>query len=132
MTDKEYSEFMTKCANIPYFHKDYSWLKEHCYRTLNKPCSPNTRNEHLAVLDLIKEHEERQKWIKCSDDLPDMDVDVLGTTKDYGDVAKFTRMKSYLNDAGWEWVLTDDIEGTSYRPDEIIAWMPLPEPYKGE
>ena len=48
---------MTKYENISY--KDYSWLKEHCYRTLKRPCSPNTRNEHLAILDLIKEHEER-------------------------------------------------------------------------
>ena len=59
MRDKEYVEFLTKCANITY--KDYSWLKDHCYRTLKKPCSPNIRNEHLAVLDLIKEHDERQR-----------------------------------------------------------------------
>ena len=39
--------------------KDYSWLKEHCYRTLKKPCSPSIASEHLAILDLIKEHEER-------------------------------------------------------------------------
>ena len=69
-------------------------------------------------------------WTKCSDNhLPDMDVDVLGTSKD-GDVLKVTRMKSYFEDAGWEWVLSDDIEGNYYHPDEIIAWMPLPEPYK--
>lgn len=69
-------------------------------------------------------------WIKCSDNyLPDMDVDVLGTSK-YGDVLKVTRMKSYLEDAGWNWVLSDDIEGNSYHPNEIIAWMPLPERYE--
>ena len=59
MADIEYDKFLTKCANIPC--KDYSWLKDHCYRTLKKPCSPNARNEHLAILDLIKEHEEQQK-----------------------------------------------------------------------
>lgn len=59
MIDEEYNEFMPKCANVPY--KDYSWLKNHCYRMLKLPCSPNTRNEHLAVLDLIKEHEEQQR-----------------------------------------------------------------------
>ena len=48
---------MTKNENIPY--KDYSWLKDHCYRTLKKPCSPSAVSEHLAILDLIKEHEER-------------------------------------------------------------------------
>ncbi len=58
MTDEEQNGFMPKCLNAPY--SDYSWLKEHCYRVLKNPCSPNTRNEHLAVLDLIKEHEEQQ------------------------------------------------------------------------
>ncbi len=70
--------------------------------------------------------------IKCPDDLPDLDVDVLGTTKEYGDVVKVTRWKTLLEKCGWEWVLTDDIEGTSYKPDEIIAWMPLPEGFKEE
>lgn len=49
---------MEKNENIPY--KDYSW-KEHCYRTLKKPCSPSAASEHLAILDLIKEHEERNR-----------------------------------------------------------------------
>lgn len=80
----------------------------------------------LAVNYLVKE----ERWIKCSDRLPDMDVDVLGTTKDYGDVVKVTRMKTYCKVTGWEWVLTDDVEGNAYNPDEIIAWMPLPEVYK--
>lgn len=72
------------------------------------------------------------RWIKCSDNLPDMNVDVFGTEKDYRDVVKVTRMRTVFNDAGWEWVLTDDISGTNYyyKPDEIIAWMPLPEAYK--
>ncbi len=79
--------------------------------------------------EIIGKYEE-PRWIKCSDNLPDIAVDVLGTTKDNGDVVKVTRWKTYVGDADWEWLLTDDIEGNSYHPDEIIAWMPLPEGYK--
>lgn len=113
-------------------------LKEHCERQIQQferieKLMPVTQNdwkryeEHKLVLELL---EREPRWTKCSDGLPDMYVDVLGTTKDYGDVVKVTRMTSCLEAAGWEWVLTDDIEGNSYHPDEIIAWMPLPEGYK--
>jgi hypothetical protein len=71
-------------------------------------------------------------WIKCSEHLPNFDVDVLATTKEYGDVVKVTRWRTILKDCGWEWVLVDDTEGNVYNSDEIIAWMPLPEPYKAE
>lgn len=75
-------------------------------------------------------YQKIEDWTKCSDDLPDMDVDVLGTTKRYGDVVKVARWETSLEASGWEWMLTDDIEGNAYEPDEIIAWMPLPEGYK--
>ena len=84
--------------------------------------------EYINELPPVYHHEN---WTKYSpDNLPDIDVDVMGTTKDYGNVVKVTRMQTYCEDAGWEWVLTDDVEGNSYHPDEIIAWMPLPKPYK--
>jgi len=79
-----------------------------------------------------KEPIDSNNWIKCSDHLPDLDVEVLGTEKEYGNVVKVARMATCLEDCGWEWVLADDIEGTSYKPDEIIAWMPLPEGFKEE
>ncbi|MCR5234446.1 MAG: hypothetical protein K6E53_11180 [Lachnospiraceae bacterium] len=47
-------EWMIKTQNIPC--QDYSWLKEHCERTLQKTLSPNARTEHQAVLNLIKEN----------------------------------------------------------------------------
>ena len=75
---------------------------------------------------------QEPNWIKCSEHLPNFDVDVLATTKEYGDVVKVTRWRTILKDCGWEWVLVDDTEGNVYNSDEIIAWMPLPEPYKAE
>lgn len=88
----------------------------------------------LEILDKYKseseEYKEKSPWTKCSDNLPDMNVDVLGTTKDYGVVLKVIRMLSKHEAAGWEWVLSNDSEGASFSKDEIIAWMPLPEAYK--
>ena len=118
MMSQQIGEFMTKCANIPY--KDYSWLKDHCYRTLNRPCSPNARNEHLAVLDLIKEHEERY-WIPVSERLPEESDYVLCCDKDgymtIGYVSKYSK----------EWCFDDDEIDI-----DVVAWMTLPEPYKAE
>lgn len=81
---------------------------------------------------IIKALEQEPNWIKCSEHLPKFDVDVLATTKEYGDVVKVTRWRTILKDCGWEWVLVDDTEGNAYNSDEIIAWMTLPESYKAE
>lgn len=79
-----------------------------------------------------KEKSMEDTWIKCSVHLPALDTDVLGTTKDDGDVVKVTRQRTCLEECGWEWVLTDDVSGTRYKPDDIITWMPLPEGFKEE
>ena len=113
-------------------------LKEHCKRQVQQfervekimPVTPNDwkrYEEHKLILELL---EQEPRWIKCSDSLPDIDVDVLGTLKDYGDVVKVARIKTIFDDAGWEWELVDDIEGKFFGSDEITAWMPLPEGYK--
>lgn len=41
-----------------------------------------------------KKIDRAANWIKikCPDDLPDLGVDVLGTTKEYGDVVKVARV----------------------------------------
>ena len=124
MTDKEYVEFMIKCANIPY--KDYSWLKDHCYRTLKRPCSPNTRNEHLAILDLIKEHEERQ-WIPVSEGLPKV-ADCYTVTRQIGsdlivDACYFDGIGNWHNDK--------QINHERNYLTNVVAWMPPPNPYQG-
>lgn len=92
----------------------------------------NCRDIDKLVNDLPSVTPQDPNWIKCSEHLPNFDVDVLATTKEYGDVVKVTRWRTILKDCGWEWVLVDDTEGNVYNSDEIIAWMPLPEPYKAE
>ena len=53
---KDFPEGFTKYQGQPY--KDYSWLREHCEKTLSKPISQNAKMEHIAVLNLIEENKK--------------------------------------------------------------------------
>ena len=79
---------------------------------IRKPTVFNYKN----YVDLLK----RTRWIPVSERLPDVDVEVL-TTTDWSDV-----LIAWLGKGGaWE------TEELILDNDEILAWMPLPEPYKG-
>ena len=56
------------------------------------------------------------KWIPCTDRLPEKDCDCLVTISDGG-----IDIRGYSYSKGWDW------DGF----DRVIAWMELPEPYKG-
>lgn len=61
----------------------------------------------------------KTEWIPVSERLPEVDVEVI-TTTDWSDV-----LIAWLNkDGAWE---TEEFILTN---DEILAWMPLPEPYR--
>lgn len=79
--------------------------------------------EHRALwhyeqaLSEIKETLERNNWIPCSDGLPEKDGEYLVT------------------DNGWP-ITTVEVDvlcgGTWVSNDNVVAWMPLPEPWEGE
>lgn len=68
------------------------------------------------------------KWIPCSERLPNEDERVLIATKTtdriyFGTYTKrygFSMREGFICDDGFMWLST------------AIAWMPLPQPYKGE
>ena len=62
----------------------------------------------------------KQRWIPVSERLPEEETTVLICT-DQGDIDA-SRIFSY-SDGTWEWF------ASSWCYGEIIAWMPLPEPY---
>ena len=61
-------------------------------------------------------------WIPCSERLPEEDQEVLATTN-WGDVTYAWR---YDNN---KWFIHEG--NTNATTDDILAWMPMPEPYKG-
>ena len=97
-------------------------LKQHCEAVCKKfkdvPTS-GTYGEHRLVLDLLQQTE----WIPVSDRLPEKNVEVLATTS--WDAVTIAEMYS-AND----WFIHEGT--TNAETDEIVAWMPLPEPYKAE
>ena len=109
------------------------------------------------VIETISECEEpsakpEQKWIPCSERLPEVNKEpyaisiqlckdefelyesepVLVTIKVRGGerigIATYTYDSMHPEDVMWNGCF-DDYEVDS---DNVIAWMPLPEPYKGE
>lgn len=75
------------------------------------------------------------KWIDPNDRLPECDEEVLITVKagtdleDYGETTTEEVWQAVFHSEGWcrNFTLWNDVELTG----EVLAWMPLPEPYKG-
>ena len=66
-------------------------------------------------------------WISCSEKLPENDECVLATTA-WGDVTIAERVYPPINDTCW--FIHDG--NTNATIDNVVAWMPLPEPYRGD
>ena len=94
-----------------------------------------------TVQDFVDKCREcgKQRWIPCSERLPDERKDCIVTFKDgYVDTMCYApdlyRVDEYdfyakKGKAGW---YDYDSEWGYYSRDDVIAWMPLPEPYKEE
>lgn len=86
-----------------------------------------------------------QRWIPVTEALPkeeDCPMDCLVTRKskfigNYTDMAVCEKNGTWTHE-DWDAIVLGDVEDgkstglISTRDDNIIAWMPLPEPYKGE
>ena len=101
-----------------------SLRKEQC----NKVCKilddvlANRPTERDTLITAVRTVFEEQKWIPCSERLPEDCTEVF--------VYLFGRPSPYIawiEDTHW---YTEDFEVD--REDEPVAWMPLPEPYREE
>jgi len=88
------------------------------------------REDELALktaIETLKEQRPHGEWIPCSERVPKESgyylVQTDGSHNNVIDIAEFGRLWSKkCEDFGWGW----------NKASRVIAWMPLPEPYKGE
>lgn len=81
----------------------------------------------------LKAKEEAQEWIPCNERLPEEAGMYLITEQNYG--FKFDAVcKNVLVHSSYFSVNEKEFQDTVYLPNcsNITAWMPLPEPYKGD
>lgn len=100
-------------------------MKDLIYRQGAINAIENTECELLAcewdeLTDAIKQVPSAQQWTPVSEGLPEKEVEVLVTTS-WGNVCM-----AWCDNGKWR---AEYING--YDDDEILAWMPLPEPYEG-
>lgn len=75
------------------------------------------------VLDIIDEEERKSSWIPCEKGIPDDSGDPVMVTTISGNLL----IAIFEPEEGLWWA--SDYDGAIY---DVIAWMPLPEPYKAE
>ena len=79
-----------------------------------------------------REKADANKWIPCSERLPDLDKYVLCTVNDQGEGNEVAMMCLTTSIKPDDYYWTDYAGEYSWELCEVVAWMPLPEPYKGE
>lgn len=78
----------------------------------------------MERIDKIPSVENKGEWIPVSERLPEKNVWVLVTVEQSGKrFQEIMRRNNYIE--AW----TDNFDNYT---DEIIAWLPLPDPYKAE
>ena len=94
-----------------------------------------TENQVMAIADFTIDAqptiEAEPQWIPCSERLPEEPFGCLVTVWDTDPVTmdEFENILPYF--VGWDGEQWNDAYGEQC-PFEVLAWMPLPEPYRGE
>lgn len=79
------------------------------------------------MLMILNKQPTVNQWIPITEKLPDLDKYVLATTS-WGTITIAERWKDTKGEEKW---FVSEGECNAER-DDIVAWKPLPEPYKGE
>lgn len=80
--------------------------------------------------ETLKKEFNKKGWIPVTEKLPDKPYGCLVTVMDTNPITFDEFENIYPNFVGWDGENWNDDDGHSI-PFEVIAWMPLPMPYKG-
>ena len=84
---------------------------------------------YKEILEYLPSAQPEQRWIPCSESLPEEPYGCLVTVWDTNPITmdEFENILPYF--VGWDGEQWNDGDGEQC-PFEVTAWMPLPEPYK--
>lgn len=135
MKDKEIQETVARLkAYAECFRKKTGCTPiEECNTDLCDGCTllyaQGTVGQHLKDIETaIRVLENQPRWIPVSERLPEDNTLVLVTVK-VGNREPKVRSGSYYMDGYFH---IDNGDCWNSRDKELLAWLPLPEPYKGD
>ena len=107
------SNLISIAAAIDAVHKDYDTILD--FKSDGATVASSIEDILLALPSVQPE----QQWTPCSERLPEEESEVLVTTS-WNDVCK-----AWYSNGKWRAEFINE-----YDDGEILAWMPLPEPYQ--
>lgn len=86
-----------------------------------------------ALLTAVEETENKMRWIPVAEKLPEEGGDYLVTmvSPGYFSGQPYTNWL-YWNAADCDWLTDEAGDSVPEQETEVIAWKPIPEPYKTE
>lgn len=90
-------------------------------------CMNGLVTEAADAIEVFSKKEKTTQWIPVTERLPDMHVEALVCTEEYGETALGFAMVAVFDGTGW----LETWERKTYLT-AVTHWMPLPEPPKEE
>lgn len=92
--------------------------------------------KYSDVLAMLNNLPSTQRWIPCSEWLPKKLEDVVICFADAPEESDVAYMRKTFNETyksqGCENEFVSHMGETTYADYEVLAWMPLPDPWKGD
>ena len=99
------------------------WVKTECNPYGKPTLDFENGKKVIEHLEQMPSAQPEQRWIPCSERLPEVGQDILMSVG-----GMYTAEGCLREDGDWEQFRWDTIQ----RKDMVGAWMPLPEPYEAE